>query len=52
MQLLKHVANTMQRAEGFVLERALVYMALISLCAYDLTLRKKYEDSLHVLVHY
>ena len=24
MQLLKHVANVMQRAEGFVLERALV----------------------------
>ena len=24
MQLLKHVANAMQRAEGFVLERALV----------------------------
>ena len=24
MQLLKHLANAMQRAEGFVLERALV----------------------------
>ena len=24
MQLLKHIANAMQRAEGFVLERALV----------------------------
>ena len=27
MQLLKHVANDMQRAEGFVLERALVVPA-------------------------
>ena len=25
MQLLKHVANAMQRTEDFVLERALVY---------------------------
>ena len=28
MQLLKHVANAMQRAEGFVLERALVVCVL------------------------
>ena len=27
MQLLKHVANAMLRAEGFVLERALVFIA-------------------------
>ena len=31
MQLLKHVANAMQRAEGFVLERALVHIALSQL---------------------
>ena len=28
MQLLKHLANAMQRAEGFVLERALVGFAI------------------------
>ena len=28
MQLLKHLANAMQRAEGFVLERALVLFSL------------------------
>ena len=28
MQLLNHVANAMQRAEGFVLERALVYIVI------------------------
>ena len=28
MQLLNHVANAMQRAEGFVLERALVHVVL------------------------
>ena len=29
MQLLKHVANAMQGAEGFVLERALVLMVIV-----------------------
>ena len=29
MQLLNHVANAMQRAEGFVLERALVIIAFV-----------------------
>ena len=28
MQLLKHVANAMQRAEGYVLERALVFVVV------------------------
>ena len=31
MQLLKHVANAMQRAEGFVLERALVIYSRVYL---------------------
>ena len=34
MQLLKHLANAMQRAEGFVLERALVLSCVLYPCLY------------------
>ena len=35
---LKHVANAMQRAEGFVLERALVYIGLHKLIIINLVI--------------
>ena len=41
MQLLKHVANAMQRTEGFVLERALVSVKHSDKCDKHMALLSK-----------